>query len=75
MRYEINDDIRIRICDTKAFFVNIKTNALFSLHTNSYRYLKSKLDSGLTDAILDKENDKFNIFISELIRNGVIVKK
>ena len=74
MIYEINDDIRIRVCDSQTFFINIKTNELSSMNTNSYMYFKSKLDSGLTDTIFDNENDKFNVFISELIRNGVIVK-
>ncbi len=74
MLYEMNKNIRIRICDSYVFFVNIKTNDLFGLKTNSYLYLKSKMDSGLTDTVLNSENERFKIFICELIDNGVIVK-
>lgn len=66
MKYCINNDIRIRICDTQTFFVNIKNNTIFNVETSTYLYLKKKLDEGLTSEMLSNSPVQFRAFVMQL---------
>lgn len=74
MHYCISKDIRIRICDSQAFFINIRTNELFTMNTNLYMYLKNRLNSEFTEDNSDRKEEKIKNFINELLKIGVLEK-
>lgn len=71
MKYYINDNIRVRICDSQTFFVNIHNNSIFNINTNTYMYLKNRLDEGL-NTTTHSESKEFINFIMELKKNGIL---
>ena len=74
MYYFINNNIRVRICESKTFFVNIKNNVIYNINTDAYLYLKKKLDENLTVEELINCKTEFRNFIDNLIEVGVIEK-
>lgn len=71
MKLYINDNIRVRVCESQTFFINIHDNSVFNISTNTYMYLKKRLDEGL-NSDLNYESKEFACFITNLKKNEII---
>lgn len=70
--YNIAKNIRIRKCDDLTFAINISNNAVFTMKTKAFNYIKCLLDDGINkDEVTFLNNNVIN-FIYSLESNGII---
>lgn len=72
MKYILSKDIRFKTCDEISFLVNIKTNFIFKINTDTLHYLKKRLSDGLTEEKLRVEELVLKNFVVELHKRGIL---
>lgn len=70
--YTISKNIRIRNCDDITFLININNNRILKINTNTYRYLKDQLSSGIDDSVIKTYDKAFAYFISVLKEKDIL---
>ena len=73
--YKISDNIRIRECDEISFFVNIKSNLIFTIKTETLKFLIKKIEEGLTLKKVNIDKTEFIKFIKILERQKILEYK
>ncbi len=61
--YKFSKNIRIRQCDELSFFINITNNYIYTINTETLKFLEKKIGEGLS---IEKIND--NIDFLKFIR-------
>lgn len=72
MKYIFSRDIRFKTCVDLSFLVNIKTNSVFQINTNTLNYLQECLSDGLTEEKLCAEELFFKNFVIELQKREIL---
>lgn len=73
--YKISDNIRIRKCDEISFFVNIKSNLIFTIKTETLKFLIKKIEEGLTLKKVNIDKTEFIKFIQILEKQKILEYK
>ena len=73
--YKISDNIRIRKCDEISFFVNIKSNLIFTIKTETLKFLIKKIEEGLTLKKVNIDKTEFIKFIKILEKQKILEYK
>ena len=73
--YKISDNIRIRECDEISFFVNIKSNLIFTIKTETLKFLIKKIEEGLTLKKVNIDKTEFIKFIKILEKQKILEYK
>lgn len=73
--YKISDNIRIRECDEISFFVNIKSNLIFTIKTETLKFLIKKIEEGLTLKKVNIDKTEFIKFIQILEKQKILEYK
>ena len=73
--YKISDNIRIRECDEISFFVNIKSNLIFTIKTETLKFLIKKIEEGLTIKKVNIDKTEFIKFIKILEKQKILEYK
>lgn len=70
--YKMSSKIRTKTCGELSFLVDITTNEILSLKTNTLEYLILRLEQGLTKEEINKADTPFAQFIKELERQHIL---
>lgn len=73
--YKISENIRIRECDEISFFVNIKSNLIFTIKTETLKFLIKKIEEGLTLKKVNIDKTEFIKFIQILEKQKILEYK
>ena len=73
--YKISDNIRIRECDEISFFVNIKSNLIFTIKTETLKFLIKKIEEGLKLKKVNIDKTEFIKFIKILEKQKILEYK
>jgi hypothetical protein len=73
--YKISDNIRIRECDELSFFVNIKSNLIYTIKTETLKFLIKKIKEGLTLKKVSIDKTEFIKFIQTLEKQKILEYK
>ena len=73
--YKISDNIRIRECGEISFFVNIKSNLIFTIKTETLKFLIKKIEEGLTLKKVNIDKTEFIKFIKILEKQKILEYK
>ena len=66
MKYIFSKNIRFKTCAENSFLVNIKTNSVFQINTDTLKYLRERLSYGLTEEKICAEELCFKHFVVKL---------
>lgn len=70
--FRICDDIRIRHCGALSFFVNVRSNKIFSIKRQTMDFLLQKLEHGMSEDALSAETPEFLSFVRSLIAKNIL---
>ena len=73
--YKISDNIRIRECGELSFFVNIKSNLIYTIKTETLKFLIKKIKEGLTLKKVSIDKTEFIKFIQTLEKQKILEYK
>lgn len=73
--YKISDNIRIRECGEFSFFVNIKSNLIYTIKTETLKFLIKKIKEGLTLKKVSIDKTEFIKFIQTLEKQKILEYK
>ena len=70
--YDFLEIIRFRTCVELSFLININKNTIFTLKTETFKFLEKKLRQGLSKENLKNNDIEFIEFIKKLEKQEIL---
>ncbi|MBS6020639.1 MAG: hypothetical protein KH846_10765 [Leptotrichia wadei] len=70
--YDFLENIRFRTCVELTFLININKNTIFTLKTETFKFLEKKLRQGLSKENLKNNDIEFIEFIKKLEKQEIL---